>query len=220
MGSQAICDTPQITSFKIVKKISKARHDVYLANDQKNKRKVVLKVFLTKKGIPSANFLRESTIFSCLSHPHILTMHECKSNIQITNKGIAPSGLIISYLALEYAEYGDLFELVSKCGAVPQNLCRTLFRQVLEAVTYMHSMGLAHLDLKVENLLIDDSFNLKLTDFDLSQNFHSASSIEGRGTPGYRAPEVKEGNCSDFQAADVYSLGIILFIMCAGIPPY
>jgi len=100
-----------------------------------------------------------------------------------------------------------------------ETLARSVFAQVLDALSHMHSKNVAHLDLKIENLLIDENFNLKLTDFDLSQNLDD-SFLEGRGTPGYRAPEIKEGTGKNFVAADIYSLGVILFILFSGIPPY
>jgi len=126
---------------------------------------------------------------------------------------------MVSYLNLEFAPYGDLFEIIARTGPMPETLVRSLFVQLLDALSYMHSNNVAHLDLKVENLLIDEDFNLKLTDFDLSQSIDD-SFLEGRGTPGYRAPEVKEGTAKNYIASDIYSAGIILFILFSGIPPY
>ena len=125
----------------------------------------------------------------------------------------------VSYIGLEYASHGDLHEVVLKHRKMSEILTRTLFHSLIDAVLYIHSNNIAHLDLKLENLLIDSNFNIKVTDFDLSQPLDSTSLI-ARGTAGYRAPEIKKGICQDLKSADIYSLGVILFIMLSGNPPY
>lgn len=118
--------------------------------------------------------------------------------------------------------YGDLFEIMCNHGAMPQKLARTLFHQFVDGLEHMHSQRVAHMDLKLENLLISEDFTLKITDFDLSMKIgeETFSKHTGRGTSGYRAPEVKNETCVNLQAADIYSLGVILFVLVSGSPPY
>ena len=97
---------------------------------------------------------------------------------------------------------------------------RTYFRQLVEGVEYLHSTGVSHMDLKLENLLVGADFSLKIADFDLS-HYANDTKILSRGTKFYRPPEVIQGRCQNTQAADVYSAGIILFtFMTRGMLPH
>jgi len=176
---------------------------------------VVLKTFPIRTNIQEA-YLREKAHLSALNHPNIIKLYEAVDTATSCVHSIEEE---VSYLALEQASYGDILEIISKNGHMSEILTRTIFRQLVDAISYLHSREIAHLDLKVENLLLDENFNLKLIDFDLSQNFGSAS-VTSKGTPGYRPPELKSGQCNDFKAADVYSLAVVLFIMVSGYPPY
>jgi len=180
---------------------------------KKFNRQVVLKTFPLQTDI-NKTYFREKNALLSLNHPNIIQLYEA---VDLAN--FDHVGQKISYLALEYASYGDLLEIISKTGHLPEILGRTLFHQLIEAISYLHRRNLAHMDIKVDNILIDENFRLKLIDFDLCQNLDS-SFLEARGTPGYRAPEVKNGLCGDLRAADIYSAAVVLFIMMVGHPPY
>jgi len=122
---------------------------------------------------------------------------------------------------MEYAPYGDFYELFKKRHALlSEKLARTYFHQLIEGMEYLHRNNIAHLDIKSENLLIGEDFKLKITDFDLSQ-YLDDEKLESKGTVCYRAPEVIDGTCNDFVKADVYSAGIMLFVLrSGGIPPH
>ena len=79
----------------------------------------------------------------------------------------------------------------------------------------LHSQGAAHLDLKLENLLMADDYTLKIADFDLSY-LPDDEKVKTRGTKNFRAPEMLGGTCTNPQAADIYSAGIILFLLKTG----
>lgn len=81
----------------------------------------------------------------------------------------------------------------------------------------MHECEIAHLDLKLENVLIHEDFTIKVNDFDLSQRT-TDTNIIGGGTMNYRAPEIVSKICTNFKAADIFSLGVILFNLVNGIP--
>ena len=197
--------------FTIQKKLSKSRFSVYQALDTKYNRQVALKVF-PKSSCTLHNFQKEQYFFNKLNHPNILRMFEAVESSQST---IEEENGTVSYISLEYAKHGDLFGIISKSGYMSEPLARTLFAQLVEGVSYIHSRKVAHLDLKIANLLIDEEFKLKITDFDLAHAFSedSTPSISSRGSCGYRAPEIKDGSCRNPIAADIYSLGIILFVL-------
>ena len=206
-----------INNFAVQKKLSSSKYSVYKAINTKENNQVALKVFPSKSEHSPISFLRETRIFSKLSHPNIIKLYESVDSCLINLNQITESA---SYIAMEFAKYGDLFDIISQGGYMSEALARTLFKQLVEGLSYLHSQNIAHLDLKIENLLIDEDFNLKITDFDLAQSITGESRLEGRGTPGYRAPEVRDGTCKNFVAADIYSLGVILFVMLSGNPPY
>lgn len=125
------------------------------------------------------------------------------------------------YLVMELAEGGDVFDCVLNGGPLPESQAKALFRQMVEAIRYCHGCGVAHRDLKCENALLQ-GFNLKLTDFgfakvlpksrrELSQTFC--------GSTAYAAPEVLQGIPHDSKKGDVWSMGVVLYVMlCASLP--
>mmetsp|Transcript_640 Transcript_640/g.382 ORF Transcript_640/g.382 Transcript_640/m.382 type:complete len:175 (-) Transcript_640:458-982(-) len=91
---------------------------------------------------------------------------------------------------------------------------------MLDSLEYMHNKQVVHRDLKLENILIDSDLNMKIADFGFAsyKNVHDLTSY--RGTMTYMAPEIKEGKHYDGTQADVFSLGVILFILVQGIFPF
>lgn len=126
------------------------------------------------------------------------------------------------YLVLEYCQYGDLFDIILKNGALPERIAKKLFLQLLDAVEHLHlKLKIAHLDIKLENILIGDNFKLKLCDFGFIEDL-SNRILKRSGTDGYRAPEVYHYNNEGFEGdkADIFALGVVLFIMIFGMPPF
>lgn len=97
---------------------------------------------------------------------------------------------------------------------------RTLFRQLIEGMDYLHSNGISHLDIKLDNLVLSDDGLLKIIDFDASHQKDSGKKIISRGTKVYRAPEIRSSECENGFAADIYSCGILLFCFVMGRYPY
>jgi len=124
-----------------------------------------------------------------------------------------------NYILSEYAPHGDFFDLVQKNFFDDEMLIRTYFHQLIEGIQHIHSQGIAHLDLKLENLMLGKNFLLKIIDFDQAQKIPDKIITSG-GTIGYRAPEVINGKCRDLEAADIYSIGIILYALKAKEYPF
>lgn len=126
------------------------------------------------------------------------------------------------YMAMEFCPNGDLFDLIKKNGKLQEGLAKHLFLQLLEAVEFLHSKeGVAHLDLKPENILIGNHYQLKICDFGFFEEIKSKVH-KSVGTNGYRAPEtyLDNGEGYDGSKADMFSLGVILFILIFGVPPF
>ena len=105
-------------------------------------------------------------------------------------------------------------------GAMGEDAGRFFLLQMLESVDFMHSRRVVHRDLKLENILIDDYLNLKIADFGFAcyKNIDTLNSY--RGTMTYMAPEIKEGKQYKGQQVDMFSIGVILFIIVQGIFPF
>nr|UFP37829.1 CIPK14 [Lonicera japonica] len=128
------------------------------------------------------------------------------------------------YLVLEYANGGELFDKIARNGRLKEDEARRYFQQLINAVDYCHSRGVYHRDLKPENLLLDSYGVLKVSDFGLSA-FSQQVREDGLlhtacGTPNYVAPEVLMDKGYDGTSADVWSCGVILFVLMAGYLPF
>jgi serine/threonine protein kinase len=101
-----------------------------------------------------------------------------------------------------------------------ENGGRYFLSQMLDVLQYMHGKGVVHRDLKLENILVDDNMDLKVADFGFAtfRKIHDLKSY--RGTMTYMAPEIKEGKKYDGEKIDMFSTGVILFIIVQGIFPF
>jgi serine/threonine protein kinase len=162
-------------------------------------------------------FITEERSLTNLSHPNLLKYHSFYKDALIQCKTDSYSKY--SAIIMEYVPSGDLFNFASQ-GPLSEKLARTLFKQMVSVIEYLHSQQLAHLDIKLENFLMTEA-GIKLIDFDGCQSLQTSSITKPpTGTPGYRPPEFLTSDCKDLKSADIYSLGIVLFIMVTGTPPY
>lgn len=105
-------------------------------------------------------------------------------------------------------------------GGMGEEYGRFFLSQIIDVVGYMQGKGVVHRDLKLENILVDDSMNLKVADFGFA-TYKKINKLQSyRGTMTYMAPEIKEGKTYDGKQIDVFSCGVILFIIVQGIFPF
>ncbi|KAG8069809.1 hypothetical protein GUJ93_ZPchr0006g42753 [Zizania palustris] len=172
--------------------------------------KMIDKEKVTKVGL-MVQTKREISIMRLVKHPNVLQLFEVmasKSKI---------------YFVLEYAKGGELFNKISK-GKFSEDVARQYFHQLISGVDYCHSRGVYHRDLKPENLLLDENENLKVSDFGLSalseSKRHDGLLHTTCGTPAYVSPEVLSRRGYDGAKADIWSCGVILFVLVAGYLPF
>jgi serine/threonine protein kinase len=134
------------------------------------------------------------------------------------------------FIVLELVTGGELFDKIVSEGRFSEEMARFYFRQLVEGVAYCHGLGVCHRDLKPENLLLDEQGNLKISDFGLSALYVGDADGDGAsrtellhttcGTPNYVAPEVLADKGYEGKKADVWSIGVILYVLLAGFLPF
>ena len=181
--------------------------------------KIIKKAFLQGKEetrfLQEINILKSMVIFICLQpiiqdHPNIVRIFEVYQDVKRY------------FIVTEVCNGGELFDQILKRGFFSERDAAVIMKQVLSAISYCHSLKIVHRDLKPENLLLDqddDNFTLKVIDFGTSQTFDKAQRLhQTYGTPYYIAPEILQGDYTE--SCDVWSCGVILYILLNGHPPF
>ncbi|KAL8486053.1 hypothetical protein ACS0TY_022967 [Phlomoides rotata] len=155
---------------------------------------------------------REIGTLKLLKHPNVVRLHEV----------LASKAKI--YMVLEYVNGGELFERIASRGKISEAHGRKLFQQLIDGVGYCHDKGVYHRDLKLENVLIDESGNIKITDFGLSalpQHFRDDGLLHTTcGSPNYVALEILSNRGYDGATSDTWSCGVILYVILTGYLPF
>ncbi|XP_060215885.1 phosphoenolpyruvate carboxylase kinase 1-like [Lycium barbarum] len=124
-------------------------------------------------------------------------------------------------MVLELCNNGDLFQRISSSQSVfSESEAVDVMVPLMKAIAHCHRHGISHRDIKPDNILFNDSNELKLADFGSAECFHEGQLMSGVvGTPYYVAPEVLAGR-NYSEKVDIWSAGVILYIMLAGVPPF
>lgn len=190
---------------------------VKLGTNKKTKQVVALK-YIQKRGRKPADMLvlqNEIDINLNLDHPNIARMYETFED----NQNI--------YIAMEVCAGGELFDVIIDQGSLSEAEASCLMEQIFRAIFYMHTHGIAHRDLKPENFLLTkkkvpvDQNTLKVIDFGIAKRFTVGAGAMLKtkaGTAYYIAPEVLAGKYNE--KCDVWSCGVILYILLSGSPPF
>jgi len=189
------------------KQIGQGKFKVYLVKNSALNAQYALKIFSRDYNLRH-HYGQEKEAISRLDHPNVIKYvpilsHNFRMDIMLT----------------EYTPNGDLFDFVTKGCLENEKLMRSYFCQLIEGLSYLHSQGIAHLDMKLENILLDVNFVLKIIDFDQAQSIANKKRHPS-GTPNYRPPEVRNCTCEDFVAVDIYAAGVILFAFKASEYPF
>jgi len=161
-----------------------------------------------------AALIKEINILKSLDHPNIIKVYEYFNNKRRL------------YIITELCTGGELFDKISNEKSFNEKLASHVMRQLLSAVQYCHSNGIIHRDLKPENVLIDSNeeynkeyFTIKVIDFGTSDKLNKNKMMDKQiGTPFYIAPEVL--NNSYNEKCDIWSCGVIMYILLCGVPPF
>ena len=209
----------QIGPYKIISELGEGGMAmVYLAEKGTLGKQVALKVlkkeFLYNQHI-RGRFLSEAKKMINLNHPNIVGVQDLIDE----NDFVA--------IELEYVDGKTLKEHLNDHGALPDNEIKRLFKQMLDAVGYIHAKGYIHRDIKPSNFMLTQSGIIKLTDFGIAKNADDANiDYTGTGTgmqmgtPKYMSPEQVRSTKDVDHRSDIYSLGVVLWEMVTGKVPY
>ncbi|MCB0178645.1 MAG: protein kinase [Anaerolineae bacterium] len=190
---------------------------VYRAFDTRLKRWVAVKVIdkpFRADADYTARFEREARAIAQLEHPHIVRLYRYGES----------NGLL--YMALQYIEGADLRQVLTSYRNEgefidPDEACR-LIRQICAALDYAHSKGVIHRDIKPSNVIVNQQGEAVLVDFGLAMLADTRTLAKGSafGTAEYLAPEQVSGESGSVPQTDLYAVGVILYEMFAGRPPF
>ena len=202
-------------SYEFIKELGKGSYgQVFRCQSKINGNVYACKKMSKKKIKNKEQFKTEINLLRATDHPNIIKLYD----IYEDNKFI--------YLIMEECSGGEFFDSLAKRAKekkmYTEKECAKIFKQILEAVNYLHAHGVCHRDLKPENILfsnVADDSCLKLIDFGLSKVIDGDQNLKGTvGTTFYMAPEVITGNYNE--KCDIWACGVILYIMLCGKPPF
>lgn len=211
-GSSAPISGNRIGKYQIIKTLGEGSFGkVKLAEHSTTGQRVALKIINRKtlaKSDMQGRVEREISYLRLLRHPHIIKLYDViKSKDEII-------------MVIEYAGK-ELFDYIVQRGRMPEDEARRFFQQIIAAVEYCHRHKIVHRDLKPENLLLDDHLNVKIADFGLSNIMTDGNFLKTScGSPNYAAPEVISGKLYAGPEVDVWSSGVILYVMLCGRLPF
>ena len=199
--------------YEVVKDLGSGNFGVTRLVRDKQTNSLLAAKFLERGDKIDHNVEREILIHRTMSHPNI---------VKFKAVTLTASDLVI---LMEYASGGELFQHIQRRGRIPEVEARYFFQQLICGVAYCHQKGVCHRDLKLENALLTNEGGapfVKICDFGYSKsNLLHSQPNSTVGTPAYIAPEVLTPNSQyDGQIADVWSCGVLLYVMLVGSYPF
>ncbi|RKO90181.1 kinase-like domain-containing protein, partial [Blyttiomyces helicus] len=153
--------------------------------------------------------LREAAIGLLLDHPHIARLYDI---ILHANH---------FYMFFEYVNGGQMLDYIISHGKLKEKNARKFMRQIVSAIEYCHANSVVHRDLKIENILIDKSGSIKIVDFGLSNIYSPTSQLSTFcGSLYFAAPELLNAKAYCGPEVDIWSLGVILYVLVCGRVPF
>ncbi len=207
--------------------------DIYLCKDNETNEEIVLKVLKSKYNSfindKSDKIIKEGNIISELNHKNIVSLIEkqfkgIKKTFSVKGKGKIIEKEII-YIPMEYISNDDLTNnlKLSKNG-FNEEISLFLFKQIIEAINNLHNKNLCHRDIKLDNILLDKNYNIKIIDFEYCEKIKDENNEKIKmnqkvGTESYMAPEMHYLNNGNFyygDKIDIFSSGIVLIALLTG----
>ena len=196
-----------------------------------NKNKFAVKLYLENN---IKEYLTEIDILSKLKNDNIIKLIDYGEGILRINERNENSNQLfiyqknnntkINFEIIEFLEKGEIFDYIYyPRQGFSEEISKIIFSQILNAIEYCHLNNISHCDIKPENLLLNDNFEIKLIDFGYSKYFNKDKLIKGwKGTRIYASPELYKNNLNGFNGEknDIFSLGVFLYVLVIGKFPF
>lgn len=186
---------------------------VYLGEDPKDKKNYSFKILKADSSLVK----KEIDVLSSIDHPNVLKI--IKHGTGLLKKKTNPKPKEVYYIITEHIANGELFDYIKVGKGFGENYARIIFIQILEALQSVHSLGIVHRDIKLDNIMLDSEFNVKLVDFGFATNQHGNLSTF-QGTPNYASPQILVHKPYNGVSNDIFSLGVTLFALITGAFPF
>ena len=211
-SSAALAPTQRLGKYRVGARLGKGGFgSVYSGFDEVFERSVALKLYHPQqdRGIASVDgFLREARALRRVNHPNV---------VRVLDATFVDG---VPLIVMELLEGQSLSGLLKKSHPVPLPAVTNIVRQIAEGLSHLHSLGLAHADLKPANVMVsEDASRAILVDLGLSHNLDRRGRTRVCGTPGYMAPEIWDGQRPSYES-DVYALGCLCYELIAGCLPF
>ncbi|CAK77700.1 unnamed protein product (macronuclear) [Paramecium tetraurelia] len=202
--------------YSLLKKIGQGNFaEVFKAVSKADGQEYAIKCFRKqdlKEEVDKLSIIKETSIMRKLQHESVIKMYEVFEGEEYL------------YLVLEYLNGGELHKFMKKSPPFSEEKCSKLIYKLLKACLFIHEQGILHRDIKPENIMLrkkDDLEDLCICDFGLADYYNPNGKylFTRCGTPGYVAPELLQDKLYDYKV-DVYSIGILMFILIAGKSPF
>ncbi|XP_033637813.1 testis-specific serine/threonine-protein kinase 6-like [Asterias rubens] len=186
---------------------------VHAGHQVKCNRQVAVKIIslaMTNQRYRSKFLPRETDILRKVNHPNIIHLFDTLRYGQKV------------FFVTELAHRGDLLCYVQKLKVLSSPVARTIFSQIADGIEYLHQNGIYHRDLKCENILLDPGDRVKLTDFGFAREWYEPNNLCRTfcGSAAYASPEILSGVSYEPSTADVWSMGVVLYVMVQGKMPF
>jgi len=169
-----------------------------------------MKLISKNSGLAKTDIDHEIELFRHLSHPTIVEFSESLESPETV------------FLVMELVPGSDLYDVIKTLGTIRPNVAGFILGQILSALSYLHSRGIVHHDIKPENIIVDYTADrVKLTDFGCAIEVKKVCGF--RGTIPFMAPEILENMSAPHatnQAVDIWSIGVVAYIMLCGFNPF
>lgn len=207
-GCEAEKCLKKVNQYLLIRKVGTGSYGkVYCALDTNTNQRVAVKRIniteMSRSQSGVAQLEREITIMRILKHPNILRLHEV----------LLSANSEFAFLVLDLAEFGSLGRYIDQKVKLPLPVILSVTKQIAKALSYIHSLGYVHQDVKPWNILITCEGRALLADFGIGHSFQSAGMVVG--TPAFQAPEALDDDSdpgeADPEKEDVWALGVTLY---------
>ena len=216
--SHAIVSPLQVGRFKIIKPLARAIHGhVFLCRDRSTGK------LLAMKKLHNSRFMAHNQEDPVADAGTSILLSQVSCDSLLKTLGVFQDETY-TYLISEYGYGIELWDAAYQRHIVPAPQARSVIGSVLRAISCMHALGIAHRDVSLENCLIYPDGRVKVIDFGQTVNMHDARGplqyMGLAGKPYYMAPEMYGRGLYHPGPADIFSVGVVLFIMLFGSPPW